>query len=109
LLEHLVEPVGRAARQRTAETILKAGHRLAARQHVIALVAPAAVSPDCRYNEDMEAATTSHAIPQPADDPKFRDAQRERLQQLRDELVAEGANGSNYLPELQRRADTWPE
>jgi hypothetical protein len=57
----------------------------------------------------MEAATTSQAVPQPADDPKLRDAQRERLQQLRDELVAEGANGSKYLPELQRLADTWPE
>jgi hypothetical protein len=57
----------------------------------------------------MEAASAMHAEPQPADDPKLRDAQRVRLQQLRDELVAEGADGSKHLPELQRRADTWPE
>jgi hypothetical protein len=57
----------------------------------------------------MEAATTPHAGLQPADDAKLRDAQRARLQQLRDDLVAEGADGSKYLPELQRRADTWPE
>lgn len=57
----------------------------------------------------MEAATTPHAGPQPADDPKLREAQRARLQQLRDELVAEGADGSKHLLELQRRADTWPE
>jgi hypothetical protein len=57
----------------------------------------------------MEAATATHTGPQPADDPKLRDAQRARLQQLRDELVAEGADGSKHLPELQRRAGTWPE
>jgi hypothetical protein len=57
----------------------------------------------------MEAAIAMHVGPQPADDPKLRDAQRARLQQLRDELVAEGADGSKHLPELQRRADTWPE
>lgn len=32
-----------------------------------------------------------------------------RLEQLREELVAEGADPSKRLPELQRRADTWPE
>ena len=57
----------------------------------------------------MEAAATPHVVPQPADDSKLRDAQRARLQQLRDELVAEGADGSKHLPELQRRADTWTE
>ncbi len=57
----------------------------------------------------MEAAITTHVEPQPVDDPKLRDAQRARLQQLRDELVAEGADGSKHLPELQRRSDAWPE
>ena len=57
----------------------------------------------------MEAATTTQAKQQPADDPKLRDAQRARLRQLRDELVAEGADGTTLLPKLQARADTWPE
>lgn len=57
----------------------------------------------------MEAASAMHAEPQPADDPRLRDDQRARLQQLRDELVAEGADDSKHLPGLQRRADTWPE
>ncbi len=57
----------------------------------------------------MEAAVATHAWSQPADDPKLRDVQRARLQQLRDELVTEGADDSKRLPELQRRADTWPE
>jgi hypothetical protein len=56
----------------------------------------------------MEAAA-SHIEPHPADDPKLRDAQRARLARLRDELVAEGADPSKHLPELQRRADAWPE
>jgi hypothetical protein len=46
---------------------------------------------------------------QPADDAKLRAAQRARLRQLRDELVAEGADGTTHLPQLQARADTWPE
>lgn len=37
------------------------------------------------------------------------DAQRARLSQLHDELLTEGADSSKHLPELQRRADTWPE
>lgn len=57
----------------------------------------------------MEAATATHANQQPVDDAKLRDAQRERLRRLHDELVAEGAEGSKHLPELQSRADTWPE
>jgi hypothetical protein len=57
----------------------------------------------------MEAAIAMHANQQPADDPELRKAQRTRLRQLHDELVAEGADGSKHLPELQRRADTWPE
>ncbi len=57
----------------------------------------------------MEAAIATHVNQQPADDPTLRDAQRARLSQLHDELVAEGADGSKHLPELQRRADTWPE
>lgn len=56
----------------------------------------------------MEAASASH-VEHPADDPKLRDAQHARLERLRDELVAEGADPSKRLPELQRRADTWPE
>jgi hypothetical protein len=57
----------------------------------------------------MEAAIATHPESQPVDDPKLRDAQRARLQRLRNELVAEGADGSKHLSELQRRADTWPE
>lgn len=57
----------------------------------------------------MEAAVTTQAKQQPADDARLRGAQRARLAQLHDELVAEGADGSKYLPELQRRANTWPE
>lgn len=55
----------------------------------------------------MEAA--AHIEQHPADDRKLRDAQRDRLTRLRDELVAEGADPSKLLPELQRRADAWPE
>jgi hypothetical protein len=57
----------------------------------------------------MEAAAASHTEQHPVDDPKLRDAQRARLEQLREDLLAEGANPSKRLPELQRRADTWPE
>lgn len=57
----------------------------------------------------MEAAIATHVNQQPADDPTLRDAQRARLSQLHDALVAEGADGSKHLPELQRRAGTWPE
>ena len=57
----------------------------------------------------MEAAAAPEPPQHPADDPKLRDAQRARLQQLREELVAEGADGSKRLSELQRRADPWPE
>ncbi len=58
---------------------------------------------------DKGAASASHAEQHPADDPKLRDAQRARLAELRDDLVAEGADPSKRLPELQRRADAWPE
>ncbi len=46
---------------------------------------------------------------QPADDAKLRDVQRARLRQLREELVAEGADGTTRLPQLQAHADAWPE
>ncbi len=55
----------------------------------------------------MEAA--AHVEQHPADDLKLRDAQRARLERLRDELVAEGADPSKRLPELKSRADAWPE
>jgi hypothetical protein len=45
----------------------------------------------------------------PADDPALRETQQKRLRGLRDELVSEGADGSALLPELERRADAWPE
>jgi hypothetical protein len=57
----------------------------------------------------MEAAAASHVEQHPEDDPKLRDAQRARLERLRDEPVAEGADSSKRLPELPRRADSWPE
>jgi hypothetical protein len=57
----------------------------------------------------MEAAIATHPTQQPVDDPKLRAAQRKRLQQLHDELVAEGADGTAHLRELELRAATWPE
>jgi hypothetical protein len=57
----------------------------------------------------MEAAIATQVKQQPADDAKVRDAQRARLRKLRDELVAEGADSTTRLPQLQSRADTWPE
>jgi len=57
----------------------------------------------------MEAAIAMHAKQQPADDARLRDAQRARLRQLREELVAEGADGTTSLPQLQAHADSWPE
>jgi hypothetical protein len=56
-----------------------------------------------------EAAMSTPVPQQPADDPKRRDAQRDRLRKLREELVAEGADVTTHLPQLQARADTWPE
>ncbi len=57
----------------------------------------------------MEAAIAMHAKQQPADDARLRDAQRARLRQLREELVAEGADGTTSLPQLQAHVDSWPE
>jgi len=57
----------------------------------------------------MNTAVATSAQPQPVDDAGLRDAQRARLSQLRHELVAEGADATKCLPELQARADTWPE
>ena len=59
--------------------------------------------------DTVEAAIATQTKQQPADDAKLRAVQRARLQQLRDELVAEGADGTTRLPQLQARADTWPE
>lgn len=42
-------------------------------------------------------------------DDAARKRQQESLRKLADELRAEGADGSKYLPELERRAATWPE
>jgi len=38
-----------------------------------------------------------------------RAEQQESLAELLDELKAEGADGSRYLPELEAEAATWPE
>jgi hypothetical protein len=38
-----------------------------------------------------------------------RKAQQKRLKKLGEELKAEGFDGSEYLPEIRRRAATWPE
>ncbi len=57
----------------------------------------------------MSSALAAQDQQQPADDPNLREAQRNRLRTLRDELVAEGADGSEHLAKLQARADTWPE
>lgn len=38
-----------------------------------------------------------------------RESQQQSLREFADELRAEGADGSKYLPELERRAATWPE
>jgi hypothetical protein len=57
----------------------------------------------------MKPALATQHQPQPADDPQLRDAQRDRLRKLHDELVAEGANGAEHLADVHARADTWPE
>lgn len=57
----------------------------------------------------MKPALANQHQPQPADDPQLRDAQRERLTKLHDDLVDEGADGAPHLTKLQARADTWPE
>jgi predicted nucleic acid-binding protein len=55
-----------------------------------------------------------HAPAQPdASAPAQPDAsapatQRDRLRELRSELIAEGAEPGRHLPELERRASTWP-
>ena len=38
-----------------------------------------------------------------------RAAQQESMRELEEELIAEGATLGRYLPELERRAATWPE
>ncbi len=38
-----------------------------------------------------------------------RKRQQESLRKFQEELKAEGFDGSEYLPELERRAATWPE
>lgn len=38
-----------------------------------------------------------------------RKRQQARLRKLGEEFAAEGVDGSEYLPELERRAATWPE
>lgn len=38
-----------------------------------------------------------------------RKAQQKRLKKLREELKAEGFDGSEYVAEIRRRAATWPE
>lgn len=57
----------------------------------------------------MKLALAARHQPQPADDPQLRDAQRNRLGKLHDELVAEGAEAGPHLAKLRARADTWPE
>lgn len=56
----------------------------------------------------METAITAYPTRQPVDDLKLRAAQRARLRWLHDELVAEGADGTAYLRELELRAAAWP-
>jgi hypothetical protein len=57
----------------------------------------------------MDAALQTQPEQLPVDDPKIRAAQRSRLGQLCDELVAEGADGTKHLRDLESRAATWPE
>lgn len=57
----------------------------------------------------MKLALAAQHQPQPADNPKFRETQQNRLRKLHDELVAEGADSAKHLADLQARADTWPE
>lgn len=57
----------------------------------------------------MDLAVATNPEMHPADDPRRRAEQRGRLRELREELLAEGADGSALLPELMARADTWPE
>jgi hypothetical protein len=94
LLEELLEPVGRQARPLGSFASVKERGPTAETLGTM---------------DAMEAAIATQAKQQPADDAKLRAAQRARLQQLRDELVAEGADATTHLPQLQARADTWPE
>lgn len=45
----------------------------------------------------------------PADNLSWREAQRERLDDLRVQLIAEGADPARYATELSERAEAWPE
>jgi hypothetical protein len=42
-------------------------------------------------------------------DDAARKRQQESLRKFQEELEAEGVEGGQYLPELERRAATWPE
>ncbi len=59
--------------------------------------------------DDMDAALETQPEQLLVDDPKIRAAQRNRLGQLCDELVAEGADGTKHMRELESRVATWPE
>jgi hypothetical protein len=44
-----------------------------------------------------------------ADDPQWREAQRERLHELEQDLLNEGAAPAKYLSEIESRAAAWSE
>src|ERR1039458_2441661 len=48
------------------------------------------------------------ARPYPGLSDAARARQQESLRKLRSELIAEGAEPGHHLPELERRASTWP-
>jgi hypothetical protein len=49
------------------------------------------------------------ALPHPGDDPVLREAQQQRLSELREKLEDEGADGRATYEALRREAETWPE
>jgi hypothetical protein len=59
--------------------------------------------------DDDLSASTNGALPYLGLSAAERRDQQEQLSELLDELKAEGADGSRYLPRLEAEAATWPE
>jgi hypothetical protein len=57
---------------------------------------------------DASAPATQRASAPAQPDASAPATQRDRLRSLRSELIAEGAEPGRHLPELERRASTWP-
>jgi phage gpG-like protein len=64
---------------------------------------------DHQINASSNGATSNGARPYLGLSDAARAEQQKSLQEYADELRAEGADGSSYLPELEAQAATWPE